>query len=144
MRALKSSPLFKHLALLFLIAYLFVAFSNTFFVVRSTCFNSKAFYVKGAACGSFVKFISVQKNNSLKFFDKSSFDTDRLNIPRSVAKCLIIIFIGYSLFSVKIRSISPQQKVFHNLQGSYLSFCTLRIWCRFQVWGLCKFTLILW
>lgn len=125
----KSLSFFKHLVLIFLIAYLFVSFTNMFFIARYTSFNLKTFSNQTITSNGPVKYSNINGINLLKFFDKSSFDDDPFNTPRFVPKCLLLIFIfsGFSLALLKIRSTVYSPQIFHNRQGSYLSFCIFRI-----------------
>jgi len=127
MKKFKTHTFFKHLVVIFSIAFLLGSFTNLLLIPRYTPLYSKVLTVRGADFSKLVKPINFHSINFLEIFDNSTFDSDQLNTLRSLPKCFVILFIGFGFYQVKSRSIQSQSNIFYNNQHSYLSYCTLRI-----------------
>ncbi len=127
MRKFRSQVFFKYLVLVFLMVYLFGSFSNMFCIPRYSPISIITFTPPFFAFNKVVKNINYHTANFLQLIDKSVLNNDQLDATSFVPKCLLLIFFGFGLFKLKLRSTPRRSNVFYNLQYSYLSLCTLRI-----------------
>jgi hypothetical protein len=127
MKKFNSNTFFKHLVLVFSIAYLLGSFTNMLYIPRYAPLYSKTVYAAGFDFNPIVKCAKFHSINFLQIIDRSTFDTDQSDTYRCVPKSFELIFIGLGFPELKARSIPPQFNIFYNLQHCYLSFCTFRI-----------------
>ena len=126
MQKLRSHVFFKPLVLGFLIAFRLGAFSNMFFIPSYAQLGYKIFLTVDFTINKFVKAASYQSPNFIQVIDKSNVGSGQQE-KNFIPKCLLLIFTGFSLFSVLIQILLPPSNVFYNRRNTYLSFCTLRI-----------------
>ena len=128
MKKFKTHTFFKNLVLVFSIAFLLGSFTNVLLIPRYTSLYSKVISAPGTV-NILTRHTNFHTINFLEIFDNSTFDSDQLDTLRFLPKCFMILFIGFGFYQVKSRSIQSQSNIFYNNQHSYLSYCTLRIWC---------------
>jgi flagellar biosynthesis protein FlhB len=128
MKKFKTQTFFKHLVLIFSIAYLLGSFANMLLIPRYTASYNPIVITTGVVSNELIKCVNFHKINFLQIFDRSMFENDQLvNTLRCIPKVFVLIFIGLGLLCKKSALIYPRSILFYNHQYAYLSFCTFRI-----------------
>jgi hypothetical protein len=125
MKKLKSDAFFKHLALIFSVAYILGSFMNMMCIPRYTSNGSVAAYTYAHGNNHTLRSRDFRSTNFLQVIDRSTFDNDQETLYPAPKSLELIFTVAFDrLTSI---SISPQNSIVYNQRYSYLSFCTFRI-----------------
>jgi hypothetical protein len=123
LQRLRTYRFFKHLILVFMVAYLLGFISNMFFIPRYTIFGDKTHTI----AQQLNKIADCQNLNFLRLIDKSTLDNDQSDFLVFLPKCILLLFMGLSLLSLRSIIPWPQSNPYYNHRYSYLMLRTFRI-----------------